>query len=367
MAKIGYSFDGDRRAIKPRRRKSSAGSWFIAIVLLLVVGGGSYFIFFHSGSRQDKQIIKPTAEVAENMPTSSIMKSEKTPVTEQNIVKTSRAVGDHQPTKVILPPKAVPVPPVPKDNAAIVKLNALCVKASRALAASEYVTARQWMLQALAQPEIKRFSKSWLKAAEILSQANAAIINSDVPLVGKKERYTVAKGDALRKIANKFNTTVEFIQRGNGMKKNNYIVWEGQELKIYHGKWRIEISKKQRILMLYDGDELFKIYHICIGKQNRTPEGKFIIVSKKKNPTWYKSKKEIIPFGTKENVLGTRWMALRSTEAKNRNLTGYGIHGTWDNDSIGKARSNGCIRMRNSDVEELFSIVPYKTEVIIKK
>ena len=36
---------------------------------------------------------------------------------------------------------------------------------------------------------------------------------------------------------------------------------------------------------------------------------------------------------------------------------GYGIHGTNSPRSIGKAKSHGCIRMRNSDVEELFELV----------
>ena len=36
---------------------------------------------------------------------------------------------------------------------------------------------------------------------------------------------------------------------------------------------------------------------------------------------------------------------------------GYGIHGTNMPNSIGKAASHGCIRMRNHDVEELFELV----------
>jgi hypothetical protein len=36
---------------------------------------------------------------------------------------------------------------------------------------------------------------------------------------------------------------------------------------------------------------------------------------------------------------------------------GYGIHGTNMPNSIGRAASHGCIRMRNQDVEELFELV----------
>ena len=43
----------------------------------------------------------------------------------------------------------------------------------------------------------------------------------------------------------------------------------------------------------------------------------------------------------------------------------YGIHGTNRPGSIGHRASAGCFRMRNRDVEELYSIVPYKTPVVV--
>ena len=43
----------------------------------------------------------------------------------------------------------------------------------------------------------------------------------------------------------------------------------------------------------------------------------------------------------------------------------FGIHGTLDPYSVGWASSHGCIRMNNSEVAELYSIVPYGTTVTI--
>ena len=42
------------------------------------------------------------------------------------------------------------------------------------------------------------------------------------------------------------------------------------------------------------------------------------------------------------------------------------IHGTPDSEPMGIARSHGCIRMRNSDVIELFERVPAGTSVVIR-
>jgi len=43
----------------------------------------------------------------------------------------------------------------------------------------------------------------------------------------------------------------------------------------------------------------------------------------------------------------------------------YGIHGTNNPASIGTAASNGCIRMYNEDVNELFNLVSVGTPVTI--
>ena len=58
-------------------------------------------------------------------------------------------------------------------------------------------------------------------------------------------------------------------------------------------------------------------------------------------------------------------MAIRAT-GDTLPVRGYGIHGTWDDNSIGKSESAGCIRMHNRDVEELYTLVTVGTPVEIK-
>ncbi len=44
---------------------------------------------------------------------------------------------------------------------------------------------------------------------------------------------------------------------------------------------------------------------------------------------------------------------------------GYGIHGTDEPESVGRAASHGCVRVRNEDAELLYRIVPIGTAVYI--
>jgi L,D-transpeptidase ErfK/SrfK len=111
---------------------------------------------------------------------------------------------------------------------------------------------------------------------------------------------------------------------------------------------RIVVSIPDRKLVLMSGDQVVKIYDVAVGKASTpSPEGEFRIVNRIPNPAWYTVGK-VVPPG-KGNPLGTRWMGLSAK--------GYGIHGTNAPKSIGKAASHGCIRMRASDLEELFDLV----------
>ena len=77
-------------------------------------------------------------------------------------------------------------------------------------------------------------------------------------------------------------------------------------------------------------------------------------MNKQVNPTWFKAG-AVVPPDSPENILGTRWMGF--------DLKSYGIHGTTDPDALGKQVTAGCVRMRNSEVEELYDIAPIGTEV----
>jgi L,D-transpeptidase ErfK/SrfK len=117
---------------------------------------------------------------------------------------------------------------------------------------------------------------------------------------------------------------------------------------------RIVISIPDRKLVLLEGDKPIKIYDVAVGKAaTPTPQGEFQIVNRIPNPTWYWPGKIVGP--GKDNPLGSRWMGL--------NAPGLGIHGTNAPQSVGKAASHGCIRMRKHDIEELFNLVDVGTVV----
>ncbi len=111
---------------------------------------------------------------------------------------------------------------------------------------------------------------------------------------------------------------------------------------------RIVVSIRDRKLALLEGDRVMKVYPVAVGApKTPSPTGEFRVASRVVDPTWYWPGKTVPP--GPGNPLGRRWIGLGHK--------GYGIHGTNEPRSIGRAASHGCIRMRNSDVEELFTLV----------
>ena len=178
----------------------------------------------------------------------------------------------------------------------------------------------------------------------------------------EKEEYLVQSGDSLERIARKFKTTVDLIKKGNDLQRP--VLHPGDRLRVFKGTFTLAISKSRNDLVVKVNDRFFKRYRVGTGKFGTTPVGTFVIADKIEQPPWWRPDGKMIPFGDKENVLGTRWMSLQATSATNA-VRGYGLHGTWEPETIGKQASAGCVRLANSDVEELFLLVPNGTHVMI--
>lgn len=181
-------------------------------------------------------------------------------------------------------------------------------------------------------------------------------------MMPEKVAYSVKAGDSVAKIAKKFGTTVDLLVLSNDIKNPNRIK-AGDRHRVMTGKFSLIISKSRNDLLLLMNERYFKRYRVGTGKFGRTPIGTFRIDMKQKEPVWWPSGRRI-PYGHKENILGTRWMAIETT-GDTPDAFGYGIHGTWDNKTIGQSVSRGCVRMRNPDVEELFALLPVGTLVTI--
>ncbi|MCF8483711.1 MAG: L,D-transpeptidase [Rhodobacteraceae bacterium] len=113
---------------------------------------------------------------------------------------------------------------------------------------------------------------------------------------------------------------------------------------------------------------------VGVGKGDLYTPGTFHIGAKKEWPSWTPTKEMIarspghyaqyangMPGGP-SNPLGARALYLFTEE---RGDTFLRIHGTPDPWTIGSAVSNGCVRLVNVQIEQLYALVPMGTKVVL--
>ena len=181
------------------------------------------------------------------------------------------------------------------------------------------------------------------------------------------ETIRVRAGDNLSRIAVRKHTTVEALRHFNRLKDDNIVI--GRKLRLLPGPWRITVDKTLRELRLersVNGEwQNYGTFQVGLGRMDSTPEAEFVISNRLRHPDWYAPDGRILRYGDAENPLGEYFLKLARSGAPDKPLRGYGIHGTSDESTVGKNWSNGCVRMRNRDVELLYYLVPSGTPVKI--
>lgn len=120
---------------------------------------------------------------------------------------------------------------------------------------------------------------------------------------------------------------------------------------------KISINLAARSLAVYEGNKKIRLYPIGPGKASTpTPTGYYKVQYMEKNPSWVSPHDgTVIPSGP-DCPLGYRWIGFNGN---------YGIHGTNRPETVGGYVSDGCVRMREKEVEALYDLVAVNTPVEI--
>ncbi|MCZ7605796.1 MAG: L,D-transpeptidase family protein [Planctomycetota bacterium] len=195
------------------------------------------------------------------------------------------------------------------------------------------------------------------EALKVLREINARIFLS-AGEGGDLKVYKVKSGDTLGKIANQAGTTWEMIQRLNGLKSTRIDV--GQELLILGGKFELVVRKEKFVMDLMLDGAFIQRYEVGLGLAGCTPLGEFTVKNRIPKPA-----DGSYPWGHEKHRIGSRWLGLKGDPK----YQGYGIHGcrAEEETQIPGECSQGCVRMKNGDIEEIYDIVPVGTRVVIQE
>lgn len=193
-----------------------------------------------------------------------------------------------------------------------------------------------------------------------IRQLNAKVMNPADPSGGM--RHVIQPNETLAKIAKKNGSNERLLKRINHI-ENPHRIHAGRALKVVPFKASIEVNLSARELVVSNEQGIWDVYPVGVGHEDTpSPTGSFTIeVLQIDPPYWHEPGKPPVPPGDPHNPLGSRWMGFKTP------YESFGIHGTNDEASIGHRSSKGCMRLTKKDVEELFDLVDYGTEVTIRE
>jgi lipoprotein-anchoring transpeptidase ErfK/SrfK len=183
--------------------------------------------------------------------------------------------------------------------------------------------------------------------------ANAIYFDSRVHFV---EPYIVVANDQIAQIAKQYNLQWQYLAKLNRIDDPRKLR-PGRKLKVIQGPFSAIVESDSFLLTIHAYGYFVRAYPIGVGKDSTTPLGKLAVLNKVVKPQYTDPHGRVIDPDDPQNPLGPRWLDLGNS---------YGIHGTIDPTSIGKAESRGCIRMRNPDVIEVFDMLGVGSEVTIR-
>ncbi|NIA21463.1 MAG: L,D-transpeptidase family protein [Anaerolineaceae bacterium] len=357
MSSLLFANDSGR---KKSRKSGSGRAWLLVAVVLLVAGGGYGAVLILGGSGDAEPPGSGEIGKATEVRTPPHVGASGRRTVEASGSEDRRGTGGR--TESSTDGEAVAQQPAVSSGEPSPQAELLKAEGLRLERIGKILEARATYAKALAtQPTQPNTAQQRAIASRIEGICRRTILGPTVvPGETEAAEYEVQSGDYLSTIGRKFSIPYELIMRINSLPSDR--IYRGQKLKVIKGPFTIRIIKSELLLEVWLRNLLVKTYPVAIGKEDRTPAGRYSVGIKQVDPAFSPppSQKGImkpVVGGEPDNPLGSRWIGFGNH---------LGIHGTNEPASIGKRVSLGCIRMRNADVERVYDfVVPQLSKVEI--
>ncbi len=187
------------------------------------------------------------------------------------------------------------------------------------------------------------------------------------------EAYRIQSGDALSRLPGRRGWRVgwRLVADISGI-SDPARLQVGQMVKGLRGPFHAVVTKRDYRLDVWMGDlsaapVFVRSFDVGLGSDDRTPTGRWEVLSKDVNPSWRNPETgESYARDDPANPIGERWIGIRGIDPANRDMLGFGIHGTIDDGSIGRDESMGCVRLRHQDIVQLYDLLEKDSLIVIR-
>lgn len=234
---------------------------------------------------------------------------------------------------------------------AVRKLLALAMKKEQE---DDLLGARLVLRDLLSAPEAKGV-RNYVERQ--LAEVNEKLLFSDRPAPEKKE-HTIAPGNLISRLAKQYGTTDAYILKVNQIDDVSRLRLGRKIWVLDHPKFVLTVDKSRFSAVLTLNGFFYRRY--SVGLSDEVESGSYTLRSAVKHPVYRRRGERTIPYGGEGNILGTRYLLLDPASAD------MGLHGTWDESTLGRACSAGKIRFSNREIEALALLLPRGAKVLVK-
>jgi len=187
-----------------------------------------------------------------------------------------------------------------------------------------------------------------------IGEINTTLLFSDRAMP-EKVKHRIEPGDLIAKLTKKYGNTQDYLLKANGIEKPA-LLRIGREIWVMKNPaFELTVFKKGGSAVLTLNGLFFKRYPISVGKATDSPNGTYAVRSRAKKPVYANTE----PDNRTQDV---SWISLAAT-GETPDVSGFGLHGTWNESALGRQVDAGRIRFSNTDIEELYVLLPVGTLV----
>ena len=168
--------------------------------------------------------------------------------------------------------------------------------------------------------------------------------------------YTVQPGDTLPQIADRCQVPWQLLAKINGI-ADPLALRPGERLKVVRGPFDSVVNLRTNEVTLLLRGHYAARFTCAVGQDTATPVGEYAVVEKRANPTYY-GPAGVINADDPSNPLGERQIDIGSR---------LSLHGCNTPQGLSPNESRGCIRLSNSDIDDVFDILSVGSRVVVKR
>jgi len=333
-----------------RRRRSKNTGKKVIVVLILLIAAGIYMLNKSSdGNEEDKSI---------NVNMKKILEIDESDATQEDQIPDEPAEVEDRESKPAeeVAPKAVEV-----EDTGVTSKEAkdLIAEGEEHISKDEVIAARFKLNDAMHR-DLSSLDRKNVKAM-LTVLANDWLFSKEVhdgdTLV---TTYSVQSGDNLGAIGSKYKVPHQILVKINGLSSDRALR-AGSTIKVVNGPFHAIVDRSSFTMDLYLQETFVKSYGVVVGKKETpTPLGRWRVMAGKKmvQPPWHdKAVGKVYYSIDPEYPLGARWIEIEGLDESNKERTGIALHGTKEPESIGTMCSNGCVRLTDEEIIEVFGML----------